>query len=99
MGQPKRTQSVETTGLGAEKVETEPEPEEPESGNDRFFGYGALKGVGRLILAWIIGSVLVALVVFAFGLTLDAFTTGAQIGMLVLAVLPTYFVLRNRTRF
>ena len=82
-------------GLGTERVETEP----PEQESGRFFGYGALKGVGRLILAWLIGSVLVALLVFAFGLTLDAFTTGAQIGMLVAAVIPTYFVLRNRTRF
>ena len=70
-----------------------------EAETSRFFGYGALKGVGRLILSWLIGSVLVALLVFAFGLTLDAFTTGAQIGMLVAAVIPTYFVLRNRTRF
>jgi hypothetical protein len=73
-------------------------PGNEESGG-RFFGYGALKATGRLILSWLIGSVLVALLVFAFGLTLDAFTTGAQIGMLVAAVFPTYFVLRNRTRF
>ena len=99
MGQPKRTQSVETTGLGAEKVETEPETETEPDENGRFFGYGALKAVGRLILSWILGSVIVALVVYAAGLSLAAFTTAAQLTMLGGAILIVYLALRNKTRF
>jgi hypothetical protein len=86
---------AETTGLGTERVETEPENES----NGRFFGYGALKAVGRLILSWILGSVLVALVVYAAGLSLAAFTTAAQLTMLGVAILFVYLALRNKTRF
>jgi len=88
---------AETTGLGTERVETEP-TDESESGG-RFFGYGALKAVGRLILSWILGSVLVALVVYAAGLSLAAFTTAAQLTMLGIAILAVYIALRNKTRF
>lgn len=74
--------------------------DEPESDSG---GFGArfprLKGVGRLLLAWIIGSVLVAALVFAFGLSLAAFTPPAQMTMIIISTVITYFVLRNRTRF
>jgi len=85
---------AETTGLGTQKVETESD----ESGG-RFFGYGALKAVGRLILSWILGSVIVALVVYAAGLSLAAFTTAAQLTMLGIAIFAVYIALRNKTRF
>lgn len=71
--------------------------EEPESG----FGarFPKLKAVGRVLLAWITGSLLVAAVVFAFGLSLAAFTPPAQITMVIISTIIMYFVLRNRTRF
>ena len=76
-----------------ETIGEEPEPS----------GFGArfprLKAVGRLLLAWITGSVLVAAVVFAFGLSLAAFTPPAQITMVIISTIIMYFVLRNRTRF
>ena len=66
-------------------------------------GFGArfpkLKAVGRVLLAWIAGSILVALVVYLAGLSLAAFTPPAQITMVIISTIIMYYVLRNRTRF
>ena len=73
--------------------------EEPEESGGFGARFPKLKAVGRVLLAWITGSVLVAAVVFAFGLSLAAFTPPAQITMVIISTIIMYFVLRNRTRF
>jgi hypothetical protein len=86
-------ESDEQASIGQEAV-----GEETESG-----GFGArfpkLKAVGRVILAWITGSILVALVVYLAGLSLAAFTPPAQITMVIISTVIMYYVFRNRTRF
>ena len=86
-------ESGEQASLGQEAVAEEPEPS----------GFGArfpkLKAVGRVLLAWITGSILVALVVYLAGLSLATFTPPAQITMVIISTVIMYFVLRNRTRF
>ena len=86
-------ESAEQASIGQEAV-----AEEPKTG-----GFGArfpkLKALGRLFLAWITGSVLVALVVYLAGLSLAAFTPAAQITMVIISTIIMYYVFRNRTRF
>jgi len=84
----------EQASLGQEAVADEP---------DKTGGFGArfpkLKAVGRVLLAWITGSILVALVVYLAGLSLAAFTPPAQITMVIISTVIMYYVFRNRTRF
>ena len=90
---------AEATDRAVNRMENEENADEPEESGGFGARFPKLKAVGRLLLAWITGSIAVAGLVFAFGLSLAAFAPPAQMAMVIISTIIMYYVLRNRTRF